>query len=263
MEIKTDALRSFEVNFQTAGIIPPPYSHRYSLKGTVNQDGGLDVVFDIQYLDRDELTDDEVISEGFTLQDDFRWAGGLLPVWTEEVQKLAQKTIINKTNRPAEETENRFWLNLEMDAGSPPLGKPRNREGWEYAAQELIQAIYETAQIEAPLKLIYLRKMKDKSVQLEMNIFFSKRTVKTQMQVGTIEKTKQLRWDDLNPILRMIYTGEFLAEKAVEKEPKHPGKFLNVGDGLWYEFGKSLKNPSGNNRYLTDMERTFDELLPE
>ncbi|MCY7349718.1 MAG: hypothetical protein LH606_03510 [Cytophagaceae bacterium] len=263
METKTATLRSFDINFQTAGIIPPPYSHQYSLKGTVNQAGGLDVVFNIQYLDRDELTDDEIISEGFTLQDDFHWAGELLPVWQEEVQNLVQKTIVNKTNRPADDAENRLWLNLDVESEAPQLGKPRNREGWEYAGQELIQAIYETAQIEAPLKLIYLRKMKDKSVQLEMNIYFSKRTVKARMQVGTIEKTKNLRWDDLNPILRMIYTGEFLAEKAVEKEPKHPGKFLNVGDGLWYEFGKSLRNPSGNNRYLTDLEHTFDELLPE
>ncbi len=263
METKTGTLRSFEINFQTAGIIPPPYSHRYSLRGVVNQAGGLDVVFDIHYPDRTDLTDDEILGEGFTLSDDFHWEGNLLPVWTDEVRKLSQKTIFNKTNRAADDSENSFWLNLEREGEVPLLGKPRNREGWEYSAQELIQAIYETAQVESPLKLIYLKKMKDKSVQLEMNVFFSKRTVKTRMQVGSLEKTKNLRWDDLNPILRMIYAGEFLAEKAIEKEPRHPGQFLNVGDGLWYEFGKSLQNPSGNNRYLNDMERTFDELLPE
>ncbi|MBC7891755.1 MAG: hypothetical protein H7Y12_06035 [Sphingobacteriaceae bacterium] len=263
METKSGTLRSFEINFQTAGIIPPPYAHRYSLRGTPNPNGGLDVRFDIQYLDRQDLTEEEITSEGFTLSDDFNWEGALLPVWREEVEKLAVKTVFNKTNRAAEDAENRFWLNLERQGEEPMLGKPRNREGWEYASQELIQAVYETAQIESPLKLIYLKKLKDKSVQLEMNVFFSKRTVKTRMQVGNLEKSKNLRWDDLNPILRMIYAGEFLAEKAIEKEPRDPGQYLNVGDGLWYEFGKSLQNPSGNNRYLSEMERTFDDLLPE
>jgi len=155
-----------------------------------------------------------------------------------------------KTTRATDDSGIRIWLNLEREGEEPHLGKPRNREAWEYAGQELIQAIYETAQVEAPLKLIYLKRMKDKSVQLEMNVFFSKRTVKTRMQVGSLEKTKNLRWDDLNPILKMIYAGEFLVEKAVEKEPKHPGQFINPGDGLWYEFGKAPQNPSGTNRYL-------------
>lgn len=263
METSQSPLRAFEINFQTAGIIPPPYAHRYALRGTVNRTGGLDVVFDIHYLDRDELTEEEILAEGFTLNDDFHWEGILHPAWQEEVQKLVNKTILNKSTRAADDSENRIWLNLERVGEESHLGKPRNREAWEYAGQELIQAIYETAQVEAPLKLIYLKRMKDKSVQLEMNVFFSKRTVKTRMQVGSLEKTKNLRWDDLNPILKMIYAGEFLVEKAVDREPKHPGQFINPGDGLWYEFGKALQNPSGNNRYLADVERTLDELLPE
>lgn len=263
METNHGPLRAFEITFQTAGIIPPPYAHQYTLRGAVNRTGGLDVVFNIHYVDRDELTEEEILAEGFTLSDDFHWEGGLHPAWQEEVQKLVSKTILNKTTRATDDSENRIVLNVERAGEEPQQGKPRNREAWEYAGQELIQAIYETAQVEAPLKLIYLKRMKDKSVQLEMNVFFSKRTVKTRMQVGSMEKTKNLRWDDLNPILRMIYAGEFLVEKAVEREPKHPGQFLNPGDGLWYEFGKALQNPSGNNRYLADVERTLDELLPE
>jgi hypothetical protein len=254
------ALRSFEINFQTAGIIPPPYAHKYSLKGTVNRADELHVQFRIEYVDREELIEEEIVGEGFTLNDDFGWEGSLLPVWTEEIRELVAKTTLNKTARPANEAENQFWLNLEFRGEEPRLGKPKNREDWEYIAQELIQAIYETAQVEAPLKLIYLKRLKDKSVQLEMNVFFSKRSVRARMQVGTLEKTRNLRWDDLNPVLKLIYAGEFLAEKAIPKEPKHPGKFINVGDGLWYEFGTSLKNPSGNNRYLTDIEQTLDQL---
>jgi hypothetical protein len=254
------ALRSFEINFQTAGIIPPPYAHKYSLKGTVNRADELHMQFRIEYIERDELIDEEILGEGFTLNDDFSWEGSLLPVWTEELRALAAKTAFTKSARPASEAENQFWLSLEYRDGSTQLGKPKDRETWEYIAQELIQAIYETAQMEAPLKLIYLKRMKDKSVQLEMNVFFSKRSVRARMQVGALEKTRNLRWDDLNPVLKLIYAGEFLAEKAIPKEPKHPGKFLNVGDGLWYEFGTSLQNPSGNNRYLTDIEQTLDEL---
>ncbi|OZI05188.1 hypothetical protein BWI93_26960 [Siphonobacter sp. BAB-5385] len=253
-------LRSIEINYQTAELIPAPYSHKYFIRCTVNRADELHVVFRIEYTDRDDLTEEEILGEGFTGNDDFEWEGTLLPVWTEELRSLVAKTDFYKTSRPAQEAENQFWLNIEYKDQEPLLGKPRNREPWEYLSQELIQAIYETARLEAPLKLIYLKKLKDKSVQLEMNVFFSKRTVKMNMQVDNIEKSNELRWDTLNPVLRLIYAGEFLAEKATPKKPDHPGNFINVGDGLWYEFGKSLVNPSGNNRFLNDIERTLDEL---
>ncbi|MFT4031880.1 MAG: hypothetical protein QM669_05640 [Siphonobacter sp.] len=263
MENRTpEPLRTIEITYQTAEMIPPPYAHRYTLKGTINRADELHITFTIQYIDRQDLTDEEIQAEGFTGTDDFEWQGTLLPVWSSEIRDLVSKTDFYKSARPTSDSENQFWLTLDYRNDEEPLvGKPKNRDAWEYLSQELIQAIYETARLESPLKLIYLKKTpRDKTIQLEMNVFFAKRTVRTRMQVGDTEKTKELGWESLNPILRLIYAGEFLAEKAVEKEPQHQGRFLNLGDGLWYEFGKALVNPSGNNRFLNDVERTFDQL---
>lgn len=254
------ALRSIEINYQTAELIPAPYSHKYFIRATINRADELNVSFQIEYVDREELTEDEIWGEGFTGSDDFEWEGTLLPVWTNEIRTLVAQTEFYKSNRLANEAENQFWLNLEYKDQEPALGKPKNRESWEYLSQELIQAIYETAKLEAPLKLIYLKKLKDKSIQVEMNVFFSKRTVKMNLQIDNTEKSNEVRWDTLNPVLKLIYAGEFLAEKATQKKPERPGNYLNVGDGLWYEFGTSLVNPSGNNRFLNDIEKSLDEI---
>lgn len=258
-------LKSVDIAYQTAAIIPPPYAHRYTLRATVNRAEELSVQFSISYLERDELTEDEILSEGFTQEDDFSWEGTLMPAWTQALTDLFAATAFQKTTKSARDDENQFWLSVETRDDDPlPPAKPRNREAWEYLSQELIQAIYETAKIESPLKLIYLRKdPKNQDVELEMNVFFSKRTVRTQMQVGNVKNAGELGWDVLNPILKLIYAGEFLAEKASPAPPDHSGRYLNLGDGLWYEFGTSLVNPAGNNAYLTQVQERLDGLASE
>ena len=258
-------LKSIDIAYQTAGIIPPPYAHRYTLKAAINRAGELSVQFSISYIDRQELTEDEILGEGFTADDDFAWEGTLLPAWTQALTDLLEKTDFQKTAKSARDDENQFWLSVETaDGPAGPPAKPRNRDAWEYFSQELIQAIYETAKVEAPLKLIYLRKdPKNQDVQLEMNVFFSKRTVRTQMQVGNLKNAGELGWDVLNPILKLIYAGEFLAEKASPAPPDRSGRYLSLGDGLWYEFGTSLVNPAGNNAYLTQVQERLDGLAKE
>jgi hypothetical protein len=63
--------------------------------------------------------------------------------------------------------------------------------------------------------------------------------VRTNIIDGSSE-TKVLAWDELNFILKNTFSGEFEAEFALSKKPSHKGLFLNAGDELWYEVGKSL-----------------------
>lgn len=253
---------ALEIQFHTAEIIPPPYSHRYSIRLGLGNSNPTPVQFDLTYTQRDELTEEEILEEGFTEEDDFQWRGDLDIAWGEAVMALAQKTKF--TSKPTGPSSNHISVLFDYPEGSTAQGTPSNATDWEYLGQELIQAIFETANVEAPLKLIYLKRSpKGQHVQLEMNVFFSRRTVKASMQIGNLKRSKQLDWQTLNPMLKLIYSGEFLAEKALSKEPISPGQYLSLGDGLWYEFGRSLQNPNGNNRYLSDVEDTFDSLLPE
>ncbi|MFN8356038.1 MAG: hypothetical protein U0Y10_16400 [Spirosomataceae bacterium] len=252
-------LSNLEIRFRTAEIIPPPYAHEY-LINCQPLDEAFSLSFQLKYLDREELTLEEIAEEGYTEQDDFEWSGGLNRVWKEELLKLFARTESSKRKAKAE--ENFIEITTLNPEGISQTFSPQNPQEWEYFSQELIQAIYETAKIELPLKLIYLKKLPQKpDIQLEMTILFSDRSIKTTMQVGSSTQSKELNWQTLHPLLKTIYTGEFLAEKATSIAPTKPGRYINVGDGLWYEFGKSLQNPNGNNRFLHEVESKLDDLL--
>ena len=259
LQMKNQEFNTLEIRFRTSDIIPPPYSHEYVI--VCNEaDSVLALSIKLTYLDRDELTIDEIAEEGYTENDDFEWTGTLNLIWQEVLMSLLERTKPSTHKKKSNEN----WVEImwtEANGESHTLS-PSNAQEWEYSSQELIQAIYETAKIESPLKLIYLKKLPQRpDIQLEMTILFADRSVRTTMQVGEVKKDKLLDWHELHPLLKTIYTGEFLAEKATSANPQKPGRYINVGDGLWYEFGKSLQNPNGNNRFLHDVETKLDNLL--
>jgi hypothetical protein len=54
------------------------------------------------------------------------------------------------------------------------------------------------------------------------------------------EETKILDWNELNYILKNTYSGEFDPDLAHNQRPSHNGLFINLGDELWFEVGKSI-----------------------
>jgi hypothetical protein len=83
------------------------------------------------------------------------------------------KKTPNKFNHKALEEEMNFF---EIEVNQQSAGNPINQTDWEYFLQELIQAIYETSQKEAPFHLEYRRIDKDKNVKnFELNLYYAKR----------------------------------------------------------------------------------------
>lgn len=247
-------MKTIEIRFQTADIIPAPYAHQYQIIYNFAEE--LSVDFQLIYEDRSHLSEDEIIDEGFTENDDFSWKGTLHQVWGKALSQLLTATNL-KDKYPESAQENFVEIGINGQKGYP-----KNQAKWEYFLQEQIQAIYETAQKEAPLKLLYLKQWpNNEKVTLEINVLFSERIVKTSIDLGSKQEQKDLRWEHLNEILQKVYMGEYLAENATDTNPNKAGKYLNIGDGLWYELGKSLVNPRGNNRYLLELEKTLDALL--
>jgi hypothetical protein len=70
-----------------------------------------------------------------------------------------------------------------------------------------------------------------------------------------------LAWEEATDLIGHVFIGEFIPEKATKHEPKNVGKFLSVGDSLWYECTKSLKNPNGNRSYIIELYQRFEEYL--
>ena len=79
--------------------------------------------------------------------------------------------------------------------------------------------------------------------EVNISASFLSRTALRSVIVNGKRDEHQITFKDLKKILKAIYMPDFLPEKAHKKFPEKPGTYLNPGDGLWYEFGKSLLNP--------------------
>jgi hypothetical protein len=252
-------IQTFEIRYETAAAVPPPYAHFYHVRASFNRDQ-LQVDYQLRYLDRDNLSEDEIVGEGFTTNDDVSWQGVLPAVWATEMRQLLEKTKL--TNQPANEEEAFLELVLVSENGQSQQGEPVNRAQWEYTAQELIQAIYETASREMPLQLQYKRISPQGDFRrLLLTLRFSTRRVEIRQETPAGKTQREVAWNQLKDLLHIVYMPDYYPENALAKEPVKPGTFLENGEGGWYEFGVSVRNPSRKRDVLKEIQQAFEELI--
>lgn len=220
-----------KIQYQTSALQPAPYAYalEIDLKST---DKGLSYVLDLEYLDREDLSEEDILDEGFTLDDNLKLEGELPVVWREEIKFLVQKT--QRTDKEElEENEDLWLLHLDGDAFYP-----KNHRQWAEITEQLRQAIVEASGLEKPLEITLVENSAKGSRTTKIVGSFAKKTLTTE----TDGVKKGLRWSDLNVVLRDLFSGEMLYEEASTKLPKGPGIYLNAGDDYWFELGKSYIN---------------------
>jgi hypothetical protein len=253
--MKLEELKHLEVKFETADILPPPFSHQILLTLDFKKDF-IETKFEIAYTYRDELTDDEILEEGFNGEEDLAWAGEISNAWRDPLWKLLAFTP-EKSNKKALREEQNF---LEISINEKPFGNPQNQEEWEYLLQELTQTVYETYGKEMPFKLIFKNLGSNDNVSIfELILHYADRKVEALTETNGERTNRSLPWEEASDLLGQVFIGEFLTEKASKNEPKALGKYISIGDGYWYEFTKSLKNPNGNRTYITSLYERFEE----
>jgi hypothetical protein len=129
----------------------------------------------------------------------------------------------------------------------------------------MIQAIYEISEKELPLEVKF-KEIDDKKIETLISIqpFFSSRTVKILIEKEKkASRQKQIAWNDLKPILKSVYFPDYDYEYALEKIPNKTGKYIDNGEGVWYEFGVGVKNPNKNINSLERLERSLKDLVIE
>src|SRR5690606_27558409 len=151
MHLKSDDIIRLEIEYDS-GSIPPPFSHAFKLKIRFEKDF-INTQLDLQYTDRDEVTEEEIYNEGFTLNDDCNFIGELPGVWEKPFKILySQSKWSNKTSL---EEEGGIRLLAKDIHGKISRSIPANQQEWLYLSQEYIQAIYEISKKEAPLTVRY------------------------------------------------------------------------------------------------------------
>jgi len=217
------------INYDT-GVIPPPFCYRYTIK-LIRDEKELLASLSMEYYDREEVTEEEIIDEGFTLNDDFQWKGRLPSLWKKELEKQLQSSNWLK-NLDAESSASILEIRIS-DRDQSEILHPADKDAWEIFSQELIQAIFELSGKEAPLQIQFCSiEANKKSIFLELAFKFEQRMVYSRSITG---KAAKISWNDGRKLLRYIYFFDYLPENGTPKNPTTAGNFINVGDGFWHD----------------------------
>lgn len=235
-----------------SGILPPPYSHvfRLSLDWLT---GVLTTQLDLQYTDREELTEQEIFDEGFSLEDDYRYQGPVPSVWIGPVKQLLQAT---------------HWTKKSIDVGgitltpmegtkSGGLKIPSNQEDWQMMAQDLIQAIYELEKKEAPLTVQYRKVEREQINDLSLTIHFSNR----EAVLLRSDVSKKISWEGAISLMKVVFMPDYRYEQAKDTPGNKRGSYIQCGDGYWHELGRGVVNSHASVDAVGKIKAGFDRLL--
>ncbi|WKN40449.1 hypothetical protein [Tunicatimonas pelagia] len=246
------SIHQLEISFETLSI-PPPYSHAYAFTLTFDANE-LYLQYNLEYTGRDELSKEEIWEEGFSDNDNFKWEGHLPPVWRNTLLAAWKGTHLVSEEKYAEPLQNGLFIAATLVDGQQTSGIPDELEDWEYLLQELTQAVYEAAQREYPLRIRYVEWFSQKAeLQLVITIHFRERSLKIIRQQEQQQRERNLPWAEVKPLMSTLYQLDFNTPEAQTKMPTRPGKYLDPGDGLWYQLGKDIANP-GKKDYLSQWE---------
>lgn len=230
------ALQKLTIHFETSVQLPPPYSYQYVLTLTPSPTF-LQANLQLAYTHRDELEADEIEAEGFSENDDYQWEGNLDRIWGDELEKIMLKTKLDENQRQEEDSD---FLSIEIQTQDVKRGQPKNKIDWQFLAQELVQAIYETSEKERPFEIHVFDATSQGTREATLTASFSSRSAQIKRVIDGKSSLRFFPWQDLPTLMEVLYSVDWFAEKANTQKPKKNGLYINPGDGLWYEWGKQI-----------------------
>lgn len=250
--------KSIRIKFQTAAGLPAPYSYFYTLDITP-EDKNLGVALTLHYLDRDELDEEMILEEGFSMDDDYSWAGTLPAVWQTQLSR-ALETLEKAQSDEVAEQENYLVVDIQSPDGKTADFTPTDRPFWDYFQQEIIQAIYEASGKERAFALEYREIEANNELRIQINASFAERSFSLRLNGAT---PKLLDWKWAKDVMETVFKADFLPQKSPDEVPRFSGKYLTTGDGVWYEFNETLVEPSPKSKVLPQIVRLMDQLREE
>jgi hypothetical protein len=196
--------------------LQPPNAYAAVLQ-CVTQDHAIEAKFDLEYLGRESISKEELKAEGFTENDDYSWKGNIDLGWKKDIISFATMDILP-------EPDNEIYLHIEVD--DVKKGFAKNIDEADVLFQEILQAIIEQDQIEAPLDL----KIKLNGREYEVIWNFSKRSI-------IVNKVESIGWESGRKIMHLIFSPDY-GSMAGSSKPPNDGVYL---DGSWYPISNDVK----------------------
>ena len=245
MQIHWNSLKAFQVDLETR-TLPAPYRHQ--VRATLHRrSDGWEVDFSIRYLDREGLSEEELLEEGFSLDDDFAWQGELPQAWVDHAAYAVNITTFPKDQDAVEKLEPYVLITHLKEDGTKEIKIPAETGYWEYFLQEIMQAVYELAGLERPLEVSYREVSKGVDpVQVNLQASFAGREAAVFVQHGDREPVgrQAINWESVKDVMRLIYQYEFDVMRAKPNQPKKRGAYLFLGEGGWLPIPESLISTS-------------------
>lgn len=210
-----------ELSYQTHHL-PAPYAFSAVFHIQLKE-SRVSVDFHQTYLGRDDVSEEEILAEGFSLEDDFSWTGTLGSNWTRPIKAVVQS---NKLDQPNED----FYLHVSSEEanGYPDLAS-------DLIIQELLQAVLEAALREAPLFVHFF----EKKLKTHISWEFSNRKV--------LINNKEWNWDESYELMKILYSFDFEELKPSKKPVNQSVSFdekkwfvLNKETSLWKVFDRAM-----------------------
>jgi len=180
------------LSYQTQDL-PAPFA--FAATFTIDLSKDLVVLdFNLEYLGRDELTEEEIIAEGFSTNDDFKWKGSIGKNWNKPLESLLNGGM-------SDHPKGDFYLHLssKQSEGYPDLSD-------DVIIQALLQAVFEAAGKEAPLQIHFHQSR-------ERNFIVRWEFAKRKVVIGE----KDISWSQGYELLNLIYASEIDESTATKK----------------------------------------------
>ncbi len=220
------------IKFQTSALQPAPYAYALQLDLKEGKDKTLAYDLEIEFLDRDSLTEEEILEEGFTLSDNVKLNGQLPRTWLEDLKMLLSRT--ERTDKDELEDNEDLWY---LDTGTESF-YPKNPRQWADFTEQIRQAILEDSGLEKPLEITLTEISAAGKNTTVIKGSFARQTLIVEKEGAR----KSLKWGQLNALLRDLYSGDLNYDQATTRLKNAPGIYLNFGDEYWFELGKSYIN---------------------
>jgi hypothetical protein len=247
-------------SYDTGADVPPPHYHQYKLE-LKESNNGLFASYQVAYLHREDLTEEEIIEEGFTLDDDWSAEEELPQIWLQALKDQLTDFPIDQPFVNGKASSVNLQV-TDLGGNSNYTGEVSTLDEWVYFLQELVQAILETGNQEMPFVLNYIEvenKHIHKEIELEASFEHRKITVSSR-KADKVKRSKAVEWERLPEIMQQVYLPEYDYDKAIAELPKRSGTYLSTGEGLWFEWGKSLTEPKGETSSLLRLKSMIKQL---
>jgi hypothetical protein len=244
----------FKLFYESPSDIPAPYHFEALFEFKSFENDKLELSLHVQYVEREDFSSEELITEGLSVEDKFEWSGDLPIIWKN---RLALSFSKYKSGSCDPKDAEPF---IAIEAANSSTYVPRFLDFEENLIQELMQAIYEVAGKEYPLFLGFqFKDENDTWNKYQGEMSFANLNFTYSNSSGQVETISD--WDKLQDIVNTVFIAEFITDKALEDLKKSSSFAVFPGDGFWYIAGDSLRKPSGNTNYFDILEMKLRELF--